>query len=365
MWEVVEELRIGSLDDPEVGFSSVADIELGRDGLLYVLDSQERQVRVFDRTGHRVRAFGRRGSGPGEFQDPESLGVVGDTVWVTEMGGNHRVTLFSSDGKLLATVPGLNKRFTGKSGRVIVSVVPGWLEPGGLLPSRYWYTAVGRSAGDTIIFPQVRFDVNGNVVDTIGWDTLGFGVRTGPRLTVDGVTLSRPGRPFLFDDEPIVAGEKRVHVERPLANSQAPTSFTVTLLSSTRDTMWSRRYTYRPVDASSEQIDEAVAVSGESFRFRGADSLQVDRAVREVVDFPRFLPSVTRVRLVDKEVWLRREDTKRDWRWTVLDQNGTPVGEITLPLAFTPFVFRPDELWGVHADEMDVPWIVRYRVIRL
>jgi hypothetical protein len=122
------------------------------------------------------------------------------------------------------------------------------------------------------------------------------------------------------------------------------------------------RWLSRQLDGG--QIDKVVAVAGEGFRFRGADSLQVDRALRDVLEFPDFLPPVTHGRLVEGEVWLRREHTQGDYRWTILGGDGRAIGELTLPRAFTPLVFRRGELWGVETNEVDVPWVVRYRIVR-
>jgi hypothetical protein len=361
-WSAVEELRIGSRDDPDDGFSSIAALVFGDDGLLYVLEGQERQVRVFDGDGTRIRVFGRRGAGPGELEAPYDLGIVGDTVWITESPrGNRRVTLFRRDGTLLATFAAPGIRHTGRTGRLWVDVIPAALQPGGILTSTYMYTA-GGAAGDTVVFPLVRFDLHGQVVDTVGWDTVGVGSGRRPQLSVGQVTAPVPERPSLFDDGPIRAADGRVVVERPLARAAESSTFVVTLRSGNGDTTWRRAFTYRPVRPSQRQVDAVIAAAGHVFRSRGADSVAVDRAVRSTLDLPAYLPPVTRARLVGDEVWLRREDTGGPWRWLVLGPDGQPLGTFELPRPVRPSIFTPDVVWGVSVDELDVPWIVRYRI---
>lgn len=68
---------------------------------IYVIDRFQRRVVVFDGAGRRVGAFGRRGGGPGEFEDPSAI-AMGDAgevlVWDTGRGVLSR---WSGDGRLL------------------------------------------------------------------------------------------------------------------------------------------------------------------------------------------------------------------------------------------------------------------------
>lgn len=161
------------LDDPDLGFSRVTAMAVGENGLLYVVDGQERQIRVFDASGRRVGTIGGRGRGPGELESATRFGVLGDTVWVADLL-NRRLTLFSSGGDVLATLPMEGPQFTGSSG-VLANVVPFSLEPGGTVRGDLMYMiAVGPEGrpGDAIPHPRLRFDLTGQVLDTLGWDTL-------------------------------------------------------------------------------------------------------------------------------------------------------------------------------------------------
>jgi hypothetical protein len=74
-----EDLRIGSAEDPDSGFSRIAAAEIGPDSSLYVLESMANEVRIFDYHGRRVGTIGRAGAGPGEFRLLGRLGFAGDT----------------------------------------------------------------------------------------------------------------------------------------------------------------------------------------------------------------------------------------------------------------------------------------------
>lgn len=126
VWRLEEVLRTGDVVDPDLGFSRVTSIGAAGDGRIFVLDGQERQVRVFSPEGERLGTIGRQGSGPGEFESPSGLGVLGDTVWVEDFD-TRGVTLFSTDGDLLKSVIGpTNALEVGDPPRTVMVPISGW-----------------------------------------------------------------------------------------------------------------------------------------------------------------------------------------------------------------------------------------------
>jgi hypothetical protein len=103
IFDVIEELRIGSVDDPDAGFTDIGGIAVDSEGLVYVLERRDRAVRVYDTSAQLVRTIGRSGEGPGEFRSPLLLGLLGDTLWVNDVG-LRRVTFFSRGGTVLRVV---------------------------------------------------------------------------------------------------------------------------------------------------------------------------------------------------------------------------------------------------------------------
>lgn len=87
-------------EDP---FGRIADLEVGEDGSVFVLDGLNRTIRVFGPDGSELPSFGRRGQGPGELEQPSRLlwGPAGN-LWVLDLG-NVRLTVFSPGGELLGT----------------------------------------------------------------------------------------------------------------------------------------------------------------------------------------------------------------------------------------------------------------------
>jgi uncharacterized protein (TIGR03663 family) len=73
-------------------------------GELYLADTGNRRVAVFDKNGNFLRQFGGRGSGPGQFDEPVALAVSPNgNVYVTDLR-NKRVQLLDRDGKYISEV---------------------------------------------------------------------------------------------------------------------------------------------------------------------------------------------------------------------------------------------------------------------
>lgn len=77
-WTLTEAFRVGGADTGAGSFSLAYARAAATDaaGNIYVLDSKQHRVEVFDATGAHVRFLGRKGGGPGEFQDAYDLLVT-------------------------------------------------------------------------------------------------------------------------------------------------------------------------------------------------------------------------------------------------------------------------------------------------
>jgi hypothetical protein len=65
----------------------------------------------------------------------------------------------------------------------------------------------------------------------------------------------------------------------------------------------------------------------------------------------------------DGSVWLRGEDRGESTvEWRILSPDGEPYGLVRLPVGFWMFLAERSRAWGTERDELDVPYIVRYRI---
>jgi hypothetical protein len=362
-----EELRIGSLDDPDLGFSRIGGVQVAADGTVFVLEAQDRQVRVYDAQGRLLRRMGGPGSGPGEMQSPSGFQLLGDTVLVQEMVGNRRVTLYGRDGELLATVPAQGVEVPIEQPNMRVEVRPSRLRPDGLLEGTVVYSIFSLGPGvapppapDSVSVPRVLFDKQGLPVDTLGW----YAYPLPPSMTVGTVSVSRspalPTTPFRLS-----FGADTVVVERPVATDPSGGVLTVTRIRESGDTAYRQplRYAPRPVEAAYR--DSVLEARLASYRTRQppVDLLAVRRAIEAVADWPAFHPPVTVVRLgSDGAPWLRREALGERVRWTLLHADGSPRGELVLDPSVSIQWSDAERLWAIERDAFDVPWLVRYRI---
>ena len=94
-------------------FSRPQALALDQEGRLWVADSCNHRIQVFDVSGERpqlVRIWGEHGEAPGQLNYPYNLILDGQGhVIVTEFG-NHRVQKFTLDGQSVATWGGPGRR---------------------------------------------------------------------------------------------------------------------------------------------------------------------------------------------------------------------------------------------------------------
>lgn len=147
------ELAIGEMEGEEAYlFGSINGLEVDGQGRIFVLDRQAQEVRVYSPQGEHLLTIGGPGEGPGEFQRPDHIRIMGDGR-ILVRDGRWRFSLFTPEGAFLETWPIL----TGYG-----SARPFYLLPNGqaLNPSR-----PGK---------LVRYGPDGPAADTLPFPTRGL-----------------------------------------------------------------------------------------------------------------------------------------------------------------------------------------------
>jgi DNA-binding beta-propeller fold protein YncE len=81
-------------------------VAVDKDGNLYVSDTFNDRVEIFDADGNFIRTFGKAGDGPGYFARPKGIAVDSDGhIWVAD-GVQDRVQVFTPEGRLLIWIGG-------------------------------------------------------------------------------------------------------------------------------------------------------------------------------------------------------------------------------------------------------------------
>jgi len=82
-------------------------LTVGPRGRLFVADTHNHRVLVFDREGTRLASFGSYGTGDGQFLFPDDVAVDRDGyVYVSEYGGNDRISRFTPDYRFVCSFGG-------------------------------------------------------------------------------------------------------------------------------------------------------------------------------------------------------------------------------------------------------------------
>lgn len=85
---------------PESALSEPLAVDVGDDGRIYVADSGNSAIKVFDQEGQLLLSFGKKGQGDGDLEYPSALRVHQGRVYVADFR-NRRVAVFSTEGRFL------------------------------------------------------------------------------------------------------------------------------------------------------------------------------------------------------------------------------------------------------------------------
>jgi len=87
-------------------FSKPTGVAVDAEGNLYVADTWNNRIEIFDADGNFVSTFGKAGDGPGYFSRPKGVAIDGDGhIWVAD-GMQDRVQVFNNEGQLLISFGG-------------------------------------------------------------------------------------------------------------------------------------------------------------------------------------------------------------------------------------------------------------------
>jgi len=117
-------------------FAKPTGVAVDPDGNLYVCDTLNNRIEIFDADGKFVSTFGKAGDGPGYFARPKGVAIDSDGhIWVAD-GMQDKVQVFNQEWQLLITfgghglLPGMFQGLAGiatdKNNRVFTSeIFPG------------------------------------------------------------------------------------------------------------------------------------------------------------------------------------------------------------------------------------------------
>ena len=358
--ELVEELRIGTLDGPEVyTFGSVSGVAIGPTQSVYIGDGQAPAIRQYGEDGSWIADVGRQGQGPGEYNLISGLRMLEGGPLALLDQRNGRVTYYV-DGEYSTSFLSLSGLFTADpyavdtaGGSYVKTVIRDPEEP----PSADAPEELG----------WIHFDRTGQVLDTLrippedavggGFVLAGLGGYYRPFTVMTVSTMSPHG--YL-----VTCRNDRYALSRPLPDGRVlrierdVERIPVRAEEKTQWNAWidyfERRGRERGDNASYGPIPDVKPYIRHLF---------VDDDGRiwvAVYAEARFQP------YTEAERAERGDRPSLEWNqplvWEVVDPRGRFLGRVTLPDKTSLAAARGNTVWGVQAGEYGEGQAVRFRI---
>jgi hypothetical protein len=345
---LVEELRLGKLDDPpEQMFGQITEVTPDRHGGVYLFDGKVPALRHFDSTGRHVAVLGGKGSGPGEYQDAVlGVKVRPDGRVFLRDPRNGRITVYGPNGKALTQIPVSSGLFTGNAmvidtaGEFYLKILLGKIEQ-----NKPWPIGL------------MHLSPDGKIIDSIA----------PPKLAGEpGAESGRFGARKVWEASPlgyIVAGVNSTY-RFEFENKQG------------KVTRVERDHT--PVRVGPEERAEIEALN-EWIRKNQGQFLSA-----EIPPTPATKPAYSGFDIGDDgQIWVRvhvpavkvpidDEDKPKNgrpvlqWRepatYDAFQPDGTYLGRVVLPTGVSLAAHRGDEVWGTLSGESGEIVVARYRL---
>jgi 6-bladed beta-propeller len=370
--QLTETVRVGVVEGAEpYQLYEVYSLALDEDGVLYVGNNQTATVRVFGPDGVFVREFGGRGEGPGEYNMVNRVWLAGDGIAITDWQGGGRTGVYTKEGELEEFWQAM--RPDGSRIMPTAWTPAGWLashspryDPPTLAEGERWerqaalafYDPVGDTLGPPVVLlpPYVLYGSS----DTHGLDWALFEAHSGNGVDRTGQVFISFGDPYRIEvwrtDGTLVRVVTREHTPVPIGEEDVEAL--KALIAARYDTS---------SNPSAQQQKERITA-----RVEGQ---------RAFDPRPTLPPTGGLLVSPDGSFWIERTDVAtpaeleyerifggfnrrepRPTRWDVFDAEGLLLTTVDLPPRFQPMAARGLDIAGVLKDEMDVEYVVVYRI---
>lgn len=352
---IAEELR---LDATAEDFPTVSRVVVGPRGEMVVPIIQDMQLRIYDSTGRRVAVVGRRGRGPGEFQSPNVIGWLGDTLWVTDRT-QQRTSFFGADYKLLRTEAWPQEDALGRAGMArIVFFDPIALAADGAVIGRAFQQSATNESDAHLVY--VHRSPSGDLRPLI---TVRRQEDEPAMMVVSG--LGRPV-PFALIPQYAIAtdGTRIGQLTAPLPRGREG-AFTVTVFGPGGDTLATRTFSFRGTPIPRRAADSAIAAfvpADGRLREGPADLPQRFQALARERMPSVYTPVETILLGLDRTIWIGMRPTAEGREMLILNGRAEPVGSLMLPASTRVRQATANHVWVTETDTDGLSSVVRYRV---
>ena len=363
-----EQVRVGVLEGPdEYILGSVAGIAVTESGDILLVDTQVPAVRRYAPDGTYLGDLGREGGGPGEYLRPSSIVILPDGRILVRDPGNGRINVYGPDGESLTS----------------------WRLPAGgtFRTSRRMYTDTEGNTYTTILlvddsdvgdwaYGLGRYNVEGEFTDTLRvpvWDY------------EPGSLVARTENSSISNGVPFAADVEWTFSRLGYFIGGVSTDYRIDLHRVGQPVLRIER-AVEPVPVEPAERDEQERRAIHNMRrmlpgwtWNGPSIPNTKPFFKNVTvdDDGRLwvvLSQPGRAEISEAEAAAEEDRTERPqlrYREPVLidvfEPNGRYLGAVKPPEGFRMSpepVIRGDTVWAVTRGELDVPSVVRYRIVR-
>lgn len=371
-WDATLVASIGSVDGPDDALSRVGQVLIGPDSTLVVSQPTARLILVYDWRGQLVRQIGQSGEGPGEFGAIRAIGILGDTLYVSDHALD-RVSYFDLEGEFVRS-RGWEREVLRFSDEYFFSTTPpqvlrddgtAVLQPSmGMTPT----DAMGEGINAVVYrTPYFHVGADSRIIDTVAWRetrAVSVGVtKNGKDYFYPWPFKSLPSAGILPDGSGVVVVEE--------GGADNTSGYRVVKLGPAGDTVFARTFVTVPEDMPETHRDQEFERIAELYLRDDPDApspAEVRRAFIEVGFDVEAASAATELALGhDGSIWVRREPGAPGSvaMWDVLEsESGRLEGRVTLPEDELVADAGSDHVVTVGTGNLGVPIVSLYRVHR-
>lgn len=349
-----EDLRLGAVDGP-TALNSVLGMAGDQAGNVYVTQWQVPHVTVFGPGGELAGTVGRRGQGPGELTQPRGIGLLGDTLWVSSQG---RVARFRTDGAFIGQA-----EFRRGLSNPRLSYWPARYLAGGVLVAEVAAPSSLAASGELGPQPVLVVTPQGDILDTLAMVDVAANMieirLEGRQIYTQVPELAGPGYVYSPDGRYLVLLETEVRGD----DTGVLRAIWVNTSGDSVDVK-EQGFVPQSVDPAMKEAVVARLAGPWSERF-AIPYARMHDTVEDQIRWPAYQPLYSGALVdADQRLWMRREVDGDSVRWEVWSRDSAATAEVWMPSDLELEYVGQDQLWGMRRDELDVPYLYRYRVVK-
>lgn len=321
VYTIKEDLKIGDEGgDENFVFSFIYYLEVDNEKNIYVADTKEKHVKVFDSSGQFLRTIGRAGQGPGEFGSLEGIRINAHNELAITDSRQHRIHYYSLEGDFLRSIS--LEIFLEKIQRMFHR--QSWHLYFDSKENCYIRAAIFDSK--KVHYEILRFDNEANRITTIA--------RTPEWNPFEGEDPDRPAKLFcrVMKNDYFLYGY--------------PGSYELQIFDPEGKIIKIITREYKRVPFSAEEKEEMTKAYGED------------------IEIPPYHPAFSYLRTDDEgQIFVRtweKPTSGEGFFYDVFDGEGKYIAH--MPLNFTPQVIKNGEIYTIEEDEEGYQYVKRYRI---